>query len=98
MYHMAWQTLEHNFGRPELVVNAQLRKIHAYSVIKPHDSLEIVKFSQVVSGCVNVLTQFGYEMDIGSESVLKSAVRKLPNDLKDKWLHICRDMMPATRI
>ena len=86
MYHVAWQTLEHDFGRPELVVNAQLRKIHAYSFIKPYDSSEIVKYSQVVSGCVNVLTQFGYEMDISSESVLNSAVRNLPNDLKNKWL------------
>ena len=67
MYHVAWQTLEHDFGRPELVVNAQLRKTHAYSFINSHDSLEIVKYIQVVSGCVNVLTKFGYEMDIGSE-------------------------------
>ena len=86
MYHVAWPTLEHDFGRPELVVNAQLRKIHAYSFIKPYDSLVIVKYFQLVSECVNVLTQFGYEMDIDSESVLNSAVRKLPNDLKNKWL------------
>ena len=86
MYHVSWQTLEHDFGRPELVVKAQLRKIHAYSFIKPHDSLENAKFSQVVSGCVKVLTQFGYEMDIGWESVLNSAVRKLPKNVKNKWL------------
>ena len=55
MYQVAWQTLEHDFGRLELVVNAQLRKIHAYTFIKPHDSLEIVRYSQIVSGCVNVL-------------------------------------------
>ena len=85
-YQLAWQTLEHDFGRSELVVNAQLRKTHVYSFIKPHDSLEIVKYSHVVSGCVKILTQFGYEMDIGSESVLHSAVRKLPNDLKNRWL------------
>ena len=86
MYHVAWQTLAHDFGRPELFLNAQLRRIHAYPFIKPHDSLEIVKYSQVVSGCVNVLTQFGYESDIASESVLNSAVRKLPNELKNKWM------------
>ena len=86
MKHVAWQTLEHDFSRPELVVNAQLRKIHANSFIKPHDALETVKYSQVVSGCVNVLTQFAYEMDIGSESMLNSVVRKLPKDLKNKCL------------
>ena len=85
-YQVAWQTLEHDFGRPELVVNAQLRKIHSYPFIKPHDSLEIVRYSQIVSGCVNVLSQFGYESDINSESVMSSAVRKLPRELQNKWM------------
>ena len=98
-YHLAWQTLKHDYGRPELVVNAQLRKIFAYSFIKPHDSLEIVKFSQVVLGCVNVFTRFGYEIDIGSESVMNSAIKKLPNVLKNKCLtylhrnHACHKNM-----
>ena len=82
MYEVAWQTLEHDFGRPELVVKAQLKKVHAYPFIKPYDSLEIVKSSRVVSGCINLLTQLGYEMDIGSESVLNTAVKKLLNELK----------------
>ena len=86
MYQVAWQTLEQDFGRPELVVNAQLKRIHSYGFIKSHDSVDIIKYSQVVSGCVNVLTQYGYESDIASESVLNSAVRKLPIELKNKWL------------
>ena len=45
MYQVAWQTLENDFGRPELVVIAQLRKFYAYPFIKPHDSLEIVRYS-----------------------------------------------------
>ena len=86
MYHAASQTLKHDFGRTELILDAQLRKIHAYPFISLHDSLEIVKFSQVISGCVNVLTQTGYKLDTGSESVLNSVARKLPNELKNKWL------------
>ena len=86
MYQVAWQTLEQDFGRPELVVNAQLKRIHSNGFIKSHDSVDIIKYSQVVSGCVNVLTQYGYESDIASESVLNSAVRKLPIELKNKWL------------
>ena len=58
-YHMAWQTLAQDFGRSVMIENAQLRKIHAYPFIKPHGSLETMKYFQVVSGCVNVLTQFG---------------------------------------
>ena len=29
MYQVAWQTSEHDFGRPELLVSAQFKKIHA---------------------------------------------------------------------
>ena len=86
MYRVARQTLEHDFGRPELVVNARLRTIHAYPFIKPHDSLETVKYSQIVSDCVNVLSQYGYESDIISESVMRSAVEKLPRELQNNWM------------
>ena len=54
--------------------------------LKPHDASEIIKFSHTVCSCVNVLTQFGFESDLNSESVLNSAVKKLPIDLKAKWL------------
>ena len=79
MYRVAWQTLARNFGRRELVVNAQLKKINSDPFIQPHDPSAVIKFSQNVSGCVNVLTQFGYENDLTSKSVLKGAVRKLLN-------------------
>ena len=66
-------------------MNAQLRKVHVYPFIKPHDSLKIVRYSQILSGCVNVLIQFGYESDDTSESAISSVVRKLPRELQNKW-------------
>ena len=86
MFQVVWQTLEHDFGRPELVVNAQLRKIHAYPFIKAHHSVEIVIYSQIVSGCVNLLSQYGYESDFNSESVMSGAVSYLPRKLQNKWM------------
>ena len=84
MVYMPWQTLAHDFGRPESVVNAKLRDVYAYLFTKPHDSVKIMKYFQVVSVYANVLTQFGYGMDISLESVLKIAVGKLPKRLKIK--------------
>ena len=86
MYHLAWQTLEHDFGRPELVVNAQLHKIQAYSFIKLYNLLKILKLLLDVCDRVFLLTHFGYDMDTGSDSVLNGTVRKLPIELKNKWL------------
>ena len=58
MYHVAWRILEHDSGRTDLIVNAQLRKIHAYPFIKPHNLLEILRLSQVVSGSPNLDTKW----------------------------------------
>ena len=86
LYHTAWDTLVRNFGRHQIVVNAQMKLIHAYPSIKSHDSAAIIKFSQLKTACLSVLNKYGFTGDLSSESVLNSAVRKLPPELKTKWL------------
>ena len=86
LYHTAWQTLERNFGRPQSLVNAQMRQIYQFPFIKSHDSTAIIKYSQLISTCVSVLIQYGFTGDLCPESVLSAAVRKLPPELKTKWL------------
>ena len=60
MYAVAWNTLERHFGRSQIFVNAQLKQIYTYPFIKPHDSAQIIKYSQLVSSCVNVLTAYNF--------------------------------------
>ena len=85
-YHTAWDTLVRNFSRAQTVVNTQMKLIHTYPFIKSHDSAAIIKYSQLITTCVSVLNQYGFTDGRSSESVLKSAVRKLPLKLKTKWL------------
>ena len=82
MYDIAWNT----FGRPQVVVNAQLRRIYTFPPVKAYDSVALVKYSRIVSSCVQVLTQMDYVGDLQSEGVLSSATRKLPMNMKTKWL------------
>ena len=86
LYHTAWNTLVRNFGRPQTVVNAQMKLIHAYNFIKSHDSAAIFKYAQLITTCVCVFNQYGFTCDLSSETVLNSAVRKLPPELKTKWV------------
>ena len=90
MYSAAWNTLVMNFGRPQTIVNAQMKLIHTSAFIKPHDSAAIIKYAQMITTCVNVLKQFGFTGDLYSESVLNSALRKLPPELKTKWFFLAR--------
>ena len=86
MYDIAWNTLVAHFGRPQVVVNAQLRQKYTFPPVKAYDSVALVKNSRIVSSCVQVLTQMNYVGDLQSKSVLSSATRKLPMNMKTKWL------------
>ena len=92
MYNVAWNVLVRNFGKPQMVVNAQLRRIYSFPPMKPYDGAALIKFARIVSSCENVLTQFNYVGDLNSEGVLGSATRKLTLDTKTKWLTYVNQM------
>ena len=92
MYNVAWNVLVRNFGKPQMVVNAQLKRIYPFPPMKPYDGAALIKFARIVSSCVNVLTQFNYVGDLNSEGVLGSATRKLTLDMKTKWLTYVKQM------
>ena len=66
LYHTAWDTLVRNFGRPQTVVNAQMKLIHTYHFIKSHDSAAIIKYAELITTCVSVLNQYGFTGDLSS--------------------------------
>ena len=90
MYDVAWNILVAHFERPQVVVNAQLRRIFTFPLVEAYDSVALVKYSRIVSSCVQVLTQMNYVRDLQSEGVLSSATRKLPLNMKTKWLTYTR--------
>ena len=92
MYNVAWNVLVRNFGKPQMVVNAQLKRIYSFPPLKPYDGAALIKFARIVSSCVNVLTQFNYVGDLNSEGVLGSATRKVTLDMKTKWLTYVKQM------
>ena len=91
-YNVAWNVLVRNFGKPQMVVNAQLKRIYSFPPMKPYDGTALIKFARIVSSCVNVLTQFNYVGDLNSEGVLGSVTRKLTLDMKTKWLTYVKQM------
>ena len=90
MYSAAWNAFVTNFGRTQTIVNAQMKQIHLSPFIKSHDSAAIIKYAQLITTCVNVLKQFGFTGDLYSESVLNSALRKIPPELKTKWFFLAK--------
>ena len=90
MYDIAWNTLVAHLGRPQLVVNAQLRRKYTFPPAKEYDSVALVKYSRKVSSCVQILTQMNNVGDLQSEGVLSIATRKLLLKVKTNWLTCMR--------
>ena len=86
----AWNALVTNFGRPQGIVEAQVKQIHTSPFIKSQDSAAIIKYAQLITTYVSVLKQFGFDADLYSESVLNSALQKLPPELQTKWLFLAK--------
>ena len=92
MYNLAWKVLVRYFGKPQMVVNVQLKRIYSFPPMKPYDGTTLIKFARIVSSCVKVLTQFNYVGDLNLKGVLGSATRKLTLDMKTKWLTYVKQM------
>ena len=86
IYNVAWNVLVRNYGKPQMVVNAQLKRIYSFPPIKPYDGAALIKYARIVSSCVNVLTQFNYVGDLKPEGDLGRATGKLTLDKRTKWL------------
>ena len=85
LYGAAWSILERKFGRPHVIIDAQLESLRKASQVKPHDSTGLISFSVIVSNFVNVLKEYKQIGDLQSSSTLNMAVDKLPQVLKEKW-------------
>ena len=84
-YSAAWSILERKFGRPHVIIDAQLESLRKANQVKPHDSTSLINFSVIVSNFVNVLKEYKHIGDLQSSSTLYMAVDKLPQVLKEKW-------------
>ena len=84
-YGAAWSIPERKFGRPHVIIDAQLESLLKASQVKPHDSTGLISFSVIVSHFVNVLKEYKQIGDLQSSSTLYMAVDKLPQVLKGKW-------------
>ena len=84
-YGAAWSILERKFGRPHVIIDAQLESLRKASQVKPHNSTGLIIFSVFVSNFVNELKEYKQIGDLQSSSTLYMVVDKLPQVLKAKW-------------
>ena len=55
-YYHAWYILCEKYGRSDVLVKAQFKKIDTHPPIRHNDSTSIAKFANVVTNVVNTVT------------------------------------------
>ena len=88
-YGTACSILERKFGRPHVIIDAQLESLRKASQVKPHESTGLINFSVTVLNFVNVLKEYKQICDLQSSSTLYMAVDEIPQILKEKlWFYV----------
>ena len=95
-HYYARDILCEKYGRSDVIVNAQIKKIHTHPPIRHDNSTSIVNFAIVVTNLVNTLPQLGYTSDLEAEAGLSRAslsrtTRKLSPQLREQWLQYMQD-------
>ena len=85
-YVQACELLGRKFGRPYLIVDAQLNILRKQQQIRMHDSTAIINYSITINNLVNVLKQYNYEGDLHSSSrQLKNCLQTLKKSGSSSW-------------
>ena len=83
-YGAAWSILEMKFGRPHVIIDAQLESLRKAIQVKPHDATVLISFSVIVSNFEKKLKEYKQIGELQSNSILYMAVDRLPQVLKEK--------------
>ena len=75
-YYEALDILSQKFVRTRVIFESQFKRIYSQPPVRQDDSSGTVRFANVVTNTVNVLTRVGFQHDLESEGVLSSATRK----------------------
>ena len=84
-YGAARSILERKFGRPHVIIDAQLESRLKANQVKPHNSTCLISFSIIVSNIVTLLKVYKQIGDLQSSSTPYLTVDKQPRVLKEKW-------------
>ena len=84
-YREARERLKARFGNPHTISQAWIDKVMDYKEIKDNNQLR--DFADQLRGCRDTLVAMNCEDELSGRRTLVEIVKKLPADLKAKWLN-----------
>ena len=85
-YSKARDILQRRFGRPHTIARTMLQEIATGPAIRANDGEALLKLSSAMQQCEMTLEQMSYNTDMNSFETLLQISRRLPSNLKSKWV------------
>lgn len=84
--------LRFQFGRPELIVKAQLEKVRKLSNVEENNADQIITFSNKIANMVTFIKSCEHEHFLSNPLLLEELIGKLPQNQKFDWAHYCYEL------
>ncbi len=84
-YKTARSRLRERFGDPVIIAQAWCAHVTNQNAIKPHDGPALLKYSDLLSTCLNTMTAMNALAEISSQSTLLQILNILPPYLAPRW-------------
>ena len=86
-YRVAKETLRENFGKPQVIADAHIKKLLHLPSLKNVDGPSLLEFSRHLDNAHRTLTGMGteYVADLNHMNTLRELTKRLPMLLRAKW-------------
>ena len=102
MYNVAWNIVVRNFAKPQMTVNAHLKRIYFSPPMQPYDRAALIKYARIVLICVNVLKQFIHAGELNSDLSVQTTFssgqrhKKVNVGHENEVAHLCQTNEPVS--
>ena len=85
-YRTAMEKLEKRFGKNHLIARSYIDGVTKGGPIKPNDVKALIKLSDDMRKCQNVLSELRFASDLDSTGTIESIMDRLPESLQNQWV------------
>ena len=90
MYNLARDVLVCDFWKPQMVLNAHLKRINSVSPMQLYHGAAWLNWAKILLSCLYHLTQFNYVGHLTSEKVLGNAAKKNNSSHENAVADLCQ--------
>ena len=96
-YAEALQRLETTFGKNHLIARSYISGVTSGGPIKLNDVDAIVRLSNDMRKCRNVLSQLEFTSDLDASGTLESIISRLPDNIQIQWVRKASKILDSGR-